>query len=60
MAFNKKDVIGEFDAYAPIANESGVERVKAKAFINVGLNNQNFEAITSKLWQQGFKSAMQA
>ena len=44
LAFNKRDVIGDYDAYAPIAHESGVERKKIKAFINVGLNNQNFEA----------------
>ena len=28
----------------PIAYESGVERKKVKAFINVGLNSQSFEA----------------
>ncbi|MDB2425824.1 hypothetical protein N9W43_08495 [Litoricolaceae bacterium] len=44
LAFNKRDVIGDYDAYEPIASESGVERKKAKAFINVGLNNQSFEA----------------
>ena len=44
LAFNKRDVIGDYDAYEPIASESGVERKKVKAFINVGLNNQNFEA----------------
>jgi hypothetical protein len=44
LAFNKRDVIGDYDAYEPIASESGVERKKVKAFINVGLNNQSFEA----------------
>ena len=44
LAFNKRDVIGDHDAYEPIAFESGVERNKVKAFINVGLNSQSFEA----------------
>ena len=44
LAFNKRDVIGNYDAYAPLADESGVERNKVKALINVGLNNQTFEA----------------
>ena len=44
LAFNKRDVIGGYDAYEPIAHESGVERKQVKAFINVGLNNQSFEA----------------
>ena len=44
LAFNKRDVIGDYDAYEPIAHESGVERRKVKPFINVGLNNQSFEA----------------
>src|SRR6056300_134568 len=44
LAFNQRDVIGDYDAYEPIAYESGVERNKVKAFINVGLNNQSFEA----------------
>ena len=44
LAFNQRDVIGDYDAYEPIAYESGVERNKVKAFINVGLNSQNFEA----------------
>ena len=44
LAFNKRDVIGDYDAYAPLADESGVERKKVKAFINVGLNNQSFKA----------------
>ena len=44
LAFNKRDVIGDYDAYEPIAYESGVERNKVKAFINVGLNSQSFEA----------------
>lgn len=43
LALNKRDVIGDHDAYEPIAEESGVERKKVKAFINVGLNNQDFE-----------------
>ena len=44
MAFNKTDVIGEEDAYEPIVYESGVTRDKVKAFINIGLNNESFEA----------------
>jgi hypothetical protein len=44
LALNKRDVIGESDAYEPIAHESGVERGKVKAFINIGLNSQSFEA----------------
>jgi len=44
LAFNQRNVIGDYDAYEPIARESGVERKKVKAFINVGLNNQSFEA----------------
>jgi hypothetical protein len=44
LAFNKRDVIGDYDAYEPLADESGVERNKVKAFINVGLNNESFEA----------------
>jgi hypothetical protein len=44
LAFNQRDVIGDYDAYEPIAYESGVERKKVKAFINVGLNSQSFEA----------------
>ena len=44
LAFNERDVIGDHDAYEPIASESGVERKKVKAFINIGLNNQSFEA----------------
>jgi hypothetical protein len=44
LAFNKTDVIGEQDAYEPIVCESGVSRDKVKAFINVGLNNDSFEA----------------
>lgn len=44
LAFNKREVFGDYDAYEPIASESGVERKKVKAFINVGLNNQSFEA----------------
>ena len=44
LAFNKRDVIGDYDAYEPLADESGVDRNKVKAFINVGLNNQSFEA----------------
>ena len=44
MAFNKTDVIGEQDAYEPIVYESGVSRDKVKAFINIGLNNESFEA----------------
>lgn len=44
LAFNKRDVIGDYDAYEPLADESGVERKKIKAFINVGLNSESFEA----------------
>ena len=44
LAFNKRDVIGDYDAYAPLAEESGAERNKVKAFINVGLNSESFEA----------------
>lgn len=44
LAFNKTDVIGEQDAYEPIVYESGVSRDKVKAFINIGLNNESFEA----------------
>ncbi|NBT42795.1 MAG: hypothetical protein EBT20_20475, partial [Alphaproteobacteria bacterium] len=44
LAFNKTDVIGEQDAYEPIVDESGVSRDKVKAFINIGLNNESFEA----------------
>jgi hypothetical protein len=44
LAFNQRDVIGDYDAYEPIAYESGAERQKVKAFINVGLNSQSFEA----------------
>jgi hypothetical protein len=44
LAFNKRDVIGDYDAYEPITFDSGVERNKVKAFINVGLNSQSFEA----------------
>ena len=44
LAPNKRDVIGDYDAYAPLADESGVERNKVNASLNVGLNNQNFEA----------------
>ena len=44
LAFNKTDVIGEQDAYEPIVYESGVSRDKVKAFINIGLNNDSFEA----------------
>ena len=44
LAFNKTDVIGEQDAYGPIVYESGVSRDKVKAFINIGLNNESFEA----------------
>jgi hypothetical protein len=44
LAFNQRDVTGDYDAYEPIAYESGVERQKVKAFINVGLNSQSFEA----------------
>jgi len=44
LAFNKTDVIGELDAYEPIVYESGVSRDKVKAFINIGLNNESFEA----------------
>lgn len=43
LAFTKRDVIGDYDAYEPIASEPGVERKKVKAFINIGLNNQSFE-----------------
>ena len=44
LAFNKTDVIGEQDAYEPIVHESSVSRDKVKAFINIGLNNESFEA----------------
>ena len=44
LAFNKTDVIGEQDAYEPIVYESGLSRDKVKAFINIGLNNESFEA----------------
>lgn len=44
LAVYKRDAIGDFDAYGPIAEESGVRRNKVKAFINVGLNSQSFEA----------------
>lgn len=44
LAFNKTDVIGEQDAYETIVHESGVSRDKVKAFINIGLNNESFEA----------------
>ena len=44
LAFNKTDVVGEQDAYEPIVYESGISRDKVKAFINIGLNNESFEA----------------
>ena len=44
LAFNKTDVIGEQDAYEPIVHESGVSRDQVKAFINIALNNESFEA----------------
>ena len=44
LAFNKTDVVGEQDAYEPIVYESGLSRDKVKAFINIGLNNESFEA----------------
>jgi hypothetical protein len=43
LAFNQTDVIGE-DAYAPIVELSKVDRKKVKAFINVALNCDTFEA----------------
>jgi len=44
LAFNKTDVIGERDAYEPIVYDSGVCSGKVKAFIDIGLNNESFEA----------------
>lgn len=44
LAFNQRDVIGKHDAYEALVHESGMDRNKVKAFINIGLNNESFEA----------------
>jgi hypothetical protein len=43
LAFNQTEVVGE-DAYEPLVELSKVDRKKVKAFINVALNCDTFEA----------------
>ena len=44
LAFNKTDLVGDYDAYEAIAHEAAVHRTIVKGFINIALNNTSFES----------------